>query len=96
MKLRHKIGADTVVAQTFGVVAADMDGECVMMSVKNGKYYSLDPIGNRIWKLIERPLAVHELITVLLTEYHVEEEQCRRDVFIFLDKMIEDGMVAIA
>jgi hypothetical protein len=95
MTLRQKIQADTVVVQASGMVTADMDGQWVMMSVESGKYYSLDPVGSRIWDLIERPRTVNALVAALLTEYKVEEEQCRTNVSDFLNEMIEKGLVAV-
>lgn len=95
MTLRQIVCADTVVTQASGMVAADMDGQWVMMSVEHGKYYSLDPVGSRIWDLIERPLTVNGLVAALLAEYNVEEEQCRTNVSDFLNEMIEKGLVSV-
>ena len=45
-----------------------VDGEAVLMSVANGKYYRLDDIGTRIWTLIETPTAIGAVCDQLIQE----------------------------
>ena len=44
----RKITTETVISQTEEIVDSNIDGETVMMSIENGKYYGLDDIGSRI------------------------------------------------
>jgi len=96
MTSQQKLGADTKVVRVSGMVAADMDGQWVMLNIENGKYFSLNPVGSRIWDLLDRPLSIKDLVAALLTEYKVEEKQCRTNVSFFLNRMIEIGLVAVA
>lgn len=91
-----EIGIDSTVSQSAGLVAADMDGQKVMLNIDKGKYYGLDDIGSRIWELIEKPRTVRELVAVLLQEYDVEDEICQRDVLAFLNKLHAQGLIAVA
>jgi hypothetical protein len=95
MSRKNPIGLDTVVAQIEELVSSDLDGETVMMSVKNGKYYGMDAIGSRIWALIKQPRSVSELCDILLTEFNVDRERCEKDVLIFLNKLAEDNLIRI-
>jgi hypothetical protein len=95
MATSKQLRADAVVARTPGLSVTDMDGELVMMSIENGKYYRMDRIGSRIWELVERPRAVRDIVMALLPEYEVEEGQCQADVQVFLNKMMEEGLIAI-
>ncbi len=95
MTLKQILSADTLVVRAAGIVATDMDGQWVMMSIENGKYYSLDAVASRIWDLIEKPLAMKDIVAALLTEYRVEEEQCRTGVADFLKGMIAKRLIAI-
>lgn len=90
-----EIGLNSMVYQSAGLVAADMDGQKVMLNIDKGKYYGLDDIGSRIWELIEKPRTVRELVAVLLKEYDVEDETCQRDVLTFLNKLHAQGLVGI-
>jgi len=36
-------------------VSCDLAGEAAILNLKNGVYYGLDPVGARIWNLIQEP-----------------------------------------
>ena len=72
MSRKDPIGRGTVVAQIEELVSSDLDGETVMMSIENGKYYGMDAIGSRVWALIKQPCSVSELCDILLTEFNVD------------------------
>ncbi|EEL78896.1 hypothetical protein bcere0028_54820 [Bacillus cereus AH1271] len=83
------------VAQVKGNVVSDMDGEKVMLSIKNGKYYNLGKMGGVIWERIEKPIPVTELVTTLISEYEVEKLQCEGQVLSFLEMLLEEGLVEV-
>ena len=77
------------------MVSSSMDGETVMMSIENGEYYGLDPIGSRIWEIIENPIEVTKLIEMLLDEFEVSREQCQEDTLEFLNHLFEKKLLTI-
>ena len=83
------IALTTVVARNETLLFADLDDTVVMMDADKGRYYELDPIGAKIWTLLETARTVDELCEVLAATYDVEPEVCRRDVLEFLNE-IED------
>lgn len=89
------ITTDIVISQIEEIVASDIDGETVMMSIENGKYYGLDDIGSRIWELIEKPIKVSDLIDTLLERFDVDRETCEKDVLKFLNELDEDRILAV-
>ncbi|ATW28172.1 lasso peptide biosynthesis PqqD family chaperone [Candidatus Formimonas warabiya] len=95
MNQPFKIQLETVIIQTTGLVAADLDGEKAMMSVEKGKYYGLDATGSCIWELIAKPVTVKEVIEALMDQYDVDETTCQKDVLVFLNKMVDEGLVSI-
>ena len=50
--MKTELNLDSIIKRNPEMVSSDMDGETVMMSMENGEYYGLDPIGSRIWELI--------------------------------------------
>jgi hypothetical protein len=82
-----------MVQRTEDQVSSDLDGETVLMSIQNGKYYGMDSIGSRIWALIEEPRQIQDLCDILAREYEVDPEQCKRDVFAFLEKLSTTNLV---
>jgi hypothetical protein len=85
---------DTVV-QSKGNIVSDMDGEKVMLSVHNGKYYNLGGVGGFIWDSIETPIPVGKLIAVLMSEYEVEESECEKQVTSFIEHLLEEGLIKV-
>lgn len=83
MKYQHKPG----------ILAADMDGETVMMDAETGKYYNLSEVGGRIWTLTENPLTWDELVQSLTDEYDVDRAQCENDIKPFMDQMMQTGLI---
>ena len=75
------------------IIDGELDNNQVMMYLEKGKYYGLNPVGKRIWELIEQPRTFQEIIQVLLSEFEVPEEQCVGEVQAFLDKAISYQIV---
>lgn len=92
---KNEITTDTIISQIEEIVDSDIDGETVMMSIENGKYYGLDTIGSRIWELIEKPIKVSNLIDTLLDRFDVDRETCEKDVLKFLNELKEDKILAV-
>lgn len=80
-------------ARNAELVAADMDGDLVMLSIETGAYYGLTGIAPQIWRTLESPHTVDELITNLLQQYEVSEDVLRADVKVFLSEMKENGLI---
>ena len=89
------ISTESIVNWIEDIVASDIDNEKVMMSVEKGNYYGLDPIGSRIWDLMEKPVKVADLIDTLLLKYDVERETCKQDVIVFLEELRKEGILQV-
>lgn len=95
MGFTKEIGLTTIVTQEAGLVAADMDGEKVMLNIKNGKYFGLDTIGSSIWEIIEIPRTIGEVVSLLQKKYDVEEKICERDTIAFLCTLHAKGLAQV-
>lgn len=89
------ITADDLIMQSEGFLVSDMDGEKVMLSIENGKYYNLGQIGGRIWELAASPVTVAGMVEQLVTEYEIEPELCEQQVHTFLKQLISEGLVQV-
>jgi hypothetical protein len=86
---------DTKYSQSPGNIVSDMDGEKVMLSVANGKYYNLGELGGEIWDLMKEPITIQELVTKLQSLYNVNQTDCQSHVTDFLNQLLEQGLVSI-
>ena len=89
------VGPDSVIVQEDEPVAAEVDGEVVMLSERAGAYFGLDGIGSEIWRLIAEPRRVSELCGTLAQRYDVDAETLTRDVTAFLDALLARNLVRL-
>jgi hypothetical protein len=75
------------------LIAADMDGDTVMMSFERGTYFGLGGVGPRVWTLLENPTSIAAIVTTICAEYDVDEQTCTEDIQRFIAKMIENQIV---
>jgi len=75
------------------IVSADVDGEAVMMSIEQGKYFGANKMGTRVWETLEQPQQVAAVCSRLLEQFDVDTETCHRDVLAFLERLSENQLV---
>lgn len=69
--------------------------ELVILDLSGEAYFGLDPVGARIWQLLEQGLSIGNIVTVLLDEYDVAEEQLRNDVEKLVGDLVEHKLASI-
>lgn len=94
--MKTLLSKDHTITQTKGNLVSDMNGEKVMMSIGSGKYYNLGHVGSRIWELIENPVSINQIVSQLLSEYDVNEEDCEQQVISFLTLLSSEGLIEVA
>lgn len=77
------------------VVFRDLEGEIVLLHLKTGVYFGLDPVGTRIWHLIQEKQSLRDVLASLLEEYEVAEAQCAQDLFGLVTRMVEKELVEV-
>jgi Coenzyme PQQ synthesis protein D (PqqD) len=91
----QKISNQTILKQNQESIVSDMDGEIVMMSIQNGKYYNLGTVGGLIWNKIIDPNTFGELINDLTSEYDIEKKECENQVISFLDLLYKEKLISL-
>jgi Coenzyme PQQ synthesis protein D (PqqD) len=76
-------------------VSCPLGDESAILNLKNTVYYGLDPVGARVWSLLQQPRSVRELRDALLEQYEVEAERCERDLLELLEKMRGEGLIQV-
>lgn len=75
------------------VVFRELDGEAVILHLGTGLYYGLDPVGTRIWQLLERRQPMEGVVSALTAEYDVDAATARADVLRLLDALCHKGLL---
>lgn len=84
------------VCRSTDQVSTELQGEVVILNVKDGKYYNLNPVGSRIWQIIEHPVSAVSIVETIMDEYNVERQNCEQDVYTILLAMKASGLVDIS
>lgn len=88
-----KIASKTLISKTDNCVGVQLGNESVLMSIEKGEYYSLDPIGSRIWELLQTPKAFEQLCMQLEQEFNVDPDKFKDDVEGFLNELITEKFI---
>jgi hypothetical protein len=78
---------DTSIVATRDQISCDIGGETAILHLSTGIYYGLDPVGSRIWELIQKPMTLAELEIVLLQEYDVAPDRASSDLRCLCEKL---------
>ena len=89
------ISIDSEVVATRNQVSCDLQGEAAILNLENGVYYGLNPVGARIWELIQEPRNVADIRNTILEEYDVDEERCQDDLLQLLREMETHGLIEV-
>jgi len=76
-------------------VACSLGEEAAILHISNGIYYGLDPVGARIWNLLQQPRSVENIRGTLVAEYEVEPDRCEADLLGLLEKLQNEGLIEV-
>lgn len=76
-------------------MASEVGEETMMMDINQGMYFALNPVGSRIWALLEQATSVKALCEQLLKEYDIDVAQCEQEVMTFIDQLLERKIVSV-
>ena len=88
--------ANTVYRPDESIVANDLEGEVVMMSIVAGTYFGLDSVGSSVWNLIDGKRTVSEIVDLLCEEYEVSHQECFTQVSGMLSEMADHKVLVKA
>jgi len=88
-----KLTEQTIIRRNNDILASDIDGEKVMMSIQQGEYYGLGKTGSFIWDHIEQPISIKKLVELITEKYEVNKEQCLQDILPFLNDLAEKKLI---
>ena len=85
---------DTLLERNPDLMAANMDGEMVMMSVSQGSYFGINEVGALIWSTLETPKTVSDIIEAVQTAFDNQDAgQIQKDVTQFLEDLVENKLI---
>jgi hypothetical protein len=95
MAMNPTIRGRSVIVAVKDQVSCNLAGEAAILNIKSGVYYGLDPVGARVWSLLEDPRTVDDIRSTIVDEYDVEPERCERDLIVLLEKLLAEGLIEV-
>tara|TARA_Y100000385_G_C12731116_1_gene482777 strand:- start:48 stop:431 length:384 start_codon:yes stop_codon:yes gene_type:complete len=87
------IADDTLLRRNPEIIATQIDGETVMMDGDFENYFGMAEIATEIWATLEVPISFSDLRQKLTAKWPVDDEQCKKDVLVFLGELQEQDML---
>ncbi len=92
----EQISLDSSVKISDDAIFREMDGEAVILNLESGTYFGLDPVGTRIWQLLEQDGNLRIVFERMRQEFDVEPEVLERDLLRLAGQFAEKGLGTIA
>ena len=77
----------------FQNLAAE-DG-AVLLNLGSGEYHGLNPVGAKIWEILERPMSEPELCRRIEEAFGTDSQTAAQDVGSFVQQLLERKLVHV-
>jgi Coenzyme PQQ synthesis protein D (PqqD) len=77
------------------VLFQELQGEAVLLNLKSGVYFGLDPVGTRIWQLFSEHELLSDIAKAIVSEYDVVEDRCAEDLAALVADLERHGLVTV-
>jgi hypothetical protein len=71
-----------------------IEGEAVILSMDSKVLRGLNPVGSRIWELIDGQRSLEEIIGTIVQEFDVTPTTAAQDVRAFIQELLDRGLVS--
>jgi len=89
------VSLDSVVVATVRQVSCHLAGEAAILQLESGIYYTLNPVGARIWTLVQQPEQVARLRDTLVAEYDVRPDRLEVDLLDLLTRLAAERLIEV-
>jgi len=87
---------DTILRRSDDVLFQEVGGEAVLLHLASEQYFGLDPVGTRIWELIDGQASLQTIRSALCTEYDADAARIGEDLIALAGALAEAGLVRTA
>jgi hypothetical protein len=94
--MTRPLTAETRVVASRNQVSTNVSGEAVILGMNDSVYYGLDPVGARIWALVQQPQTLGAIVETLTAEYDVTAERALADLVRLAGSLLERHLLELA
>lgn len=85
---------DQVFEVSENVVSREVGGEFVLLDLESGIYFGLNPVGSRIWQLLdEKPQALSTICDIVEAEFDASRDVIEADAVSLTGELVEQGLI---
>jgi Coenzyme PQQ synthesis protein D (PqqD) len=77
------------------VVARELGGETVILDLSTGTYFGLDPVGARMWRLLEAGQSLAGVCDAMVEEFEVSRDELERDVLALARDLLDKKLITV-
>jgi hypothetical protein len=87
------LASDAVIAASPDAIMSDVDGEIMLIMVSTGRYFGLDAVGGEVWRRIQQPVHIGELVEGLKAHFKGDEAVIEREALAFVNILSDRGLL---
>jgi hypothetical protein len=89
------VTAETILVRDSEPVAATVDENVVILSIRAGSYFDFNKVGSDIWNMLAEPHRVRQILDGLSQTYDIDADTITSDVTAFLQTLIDNRLVRV-
>ncbi|MGB0909197.1 MAG: PqqD family protein [Nitrospirales bacterium] len=70
-----------------------LEGEAVLLHLKNGHYYTLNQVGTTAWEQLAGKSTLKEVHQVICSRFDVSADQAMKDLMALVNHLSEEGLI---
>jgi hypothetical protein len=74
-------------------VSSRVGDEVAILDQDRSVYFGLDPVGARIWELLQEPIELVRVLEAVLAEFEVDEVTARTDLLALADELLAQKLI---
>jgi hypothetical protein len=78
------------------ILSSELDGELLLMSIEEGKYFALKGTARHVWDLVEKTCSFGDLCDQLGARYSASPGKIESDLMVFVNKLIEQKLFVVS
>lgn len=90
-----EIGRTSIVSWSSQAVATEVNGEIILMNLERDRCHGLGVTGSDIWRRMQAPIQVSDLLLQLETIYHSSSGQIEADLLRTLREFAAEGLIQV-
>jgi hypothetical protein len=87
------LSLETIVCASSNQVSARVGEDLVILDLDSSRYYALDPVGARVFELLQEPRPLDAVLGTLIAEFDVDAPTAQTDLLALVDTLLAEKLV---